>query len=196
MLACDSSTVETLSLRRFYVLFFIELESRRVHLAGCTTNPTGAWVTPTSPQPQLHGCFERVRFLIRDRDSKFTGRSTRCSAAKASESSRRPCAHPSERPRRAVRPHCPYRVSRLAPHPRPPPLESVIAELHPALQHRAPAPWTRADFDHPSGHLARDRDALERKSGSLRDARYLWVSRSDGEEGESPWRLTAMRPAA
>src|SRR5262249_48081878 len=38
-------TVETISLRRFYVLFFIELGSRRVHLAGCTTNPTGAWVT-------------------------------------------------------------------------------------------------------------------------------------------------------
>ena len=45
MLACDFSSVETLSLRRFYVLFFIELESRRVHLAGCTTNPTGGWVT-------------------------------------------------------------------------------------------------------------------------------------------------------
>src|SRR5262249_51464156 len=45
ILACDFFTVETLSLRRFYVLFFIELESRRVHLAGCTTNPSGAWVT-------------------------------------------------------------------------------------------------------------------------------------------------------
>jgi putative transposase len=45
MLACDFFTVETISLRRFYVLFFIELESRRVRLAGCTTNPSGAWVT-------------------------------------------------------------------------------------------------------------------------------------------------------
>ena len=45
VLACDFFTVETISLRRFYVLFFIELESRRVHLAGCTTSPTGAWVT-------------------------------------------------------------------------------------------------------------------------------------------------------
>jgi putative transposase len=44
-LACDFFTVETISLRRFYVLFFIELESRRVHLAGCTTNRAGAWVT-------------------------------------------------------------------------------------------------------------------------------------------------------
>jgi hypothetical protein len=41
-LGCSPATI---SLRRFYVLFFIELESRRVHLAGCTTNPTGAWVT-------------------------------------------------------------------------------------------------------------------------------------------------------
>jgi hypothetical protein len=45
MLACDFFTVETLSLRRFYVLFFIELESRGVHLAGCTTNPTDCWET-------------------------------------------------------------------------------------------------------------------------------------------------------
>jgi hypothetical protein len=45
MLACDFFTVVTISLRRFYVLFFIELGSRRVQLAGCTTNPSGAWVT-------------------------------------------------------------------------------------------------------------------------------------------------------
>jgi putative transposase len=37
MLACDFFTVETITLRRFYVLFFIELGSRRVHLAGCTS---------------------------------------------------------------------------------------------------------------------------------------------------------------
>ena len=72
MLACDFFTVETISLRRFYVLFFIELESRRVHLAGCTTNPTGAWVTQQARNLSFTGLFERMRFLIHDRDSKFS----------------------------------------------------------------------------------------------------------------------------
>src|SRR5213083_1834121 len=71
MLACDFFTVETISLRRFYVLIFIELESRRVHLAGCTINPTGAWVTQQARNLSFTGVFERVRFLIHDRDSKF-----------------------------------------------------------------------------------------------------------------------------
>ena len=72
MLACDFFTVETISLRRFYVLFFIGIESRRVHLAGCTANPTGAWVTQQARNLSFTGVFERMRFLIHDRDSKFT----------------------------------------------------------------------------------------------------------------------------
>jgi putative transposase len=72
MLACDFFTVETISLRRFYVLFFIEIESRRVHLAGCTAPPTGAWVTQQARNLSFTGVFERMRFLIHDRDSKFT----------------------------------------------------------------------------------------------------------------------------
>ena len=74
MLAVDFFTVETMSLQRLYVLFFIELGSRRVHLAGCTANPTGTWVTQQARQfawtlQDRPGSF---RFLIRDRDSKFT----------------------------------------------------------------------------------------------------------------------------
>jgi hypothetical protein len=70
MLACDFFTVETIALRRLYVLFFIELGSCRVHLAGCTANPTGSWVTQQAPS--FTGLHERMRFLIHDRDSKFT----------------------------------------------------------------------------------------------------------------------------
>jgi putative transposase len=72
MLACDFFTVETVTLRRLYVLFFIELESRRVHFAGCTTNPSGAWVLQQARNLSFTGLFERIRFLIHDRDSKFT----------------------------------------------------------------------------------------------------------------------------
>ena len=73
ILACDFFTVETLTLRRYYVLFFIEVESRRVHLAGCTANPTVAWVTQQARNLSLTGLLEQTRFLIRDRDSKFSG---------------------------------------------------------------------------------------------------------------------------
>jgi putative transposase len=74
MLAVDFFTVETVALRRLYVLFFIELGSRRVHLAGCTANPTGPWVTQQARQLTwtLQDQPPRFRFLIRDRDSKFT----------------------------------------------------------------------------------------------------------------------------
>jgi putative transposase len=72
MLACDFFTVKTITLRRFYVLFFIELGSRRVHLAGCTSNPTGAWVAQQARNLSFTGLFERMRFLIHDRDSKFS----------------------------------------------------------------------------------------------------------------------------
>src|SRR5512132_3115684 len=45
VVACDFFTVESVFLRRYYALFFIAHGSRRVWLAGCTANPTGAWVT-------------------------------------------------------------------------------------------------------------------------------------------------------
>jgi transposase InsO family protein len=72
VLACDFFTVETMTLRRYYVLFFIELGSRRVHLAGCTSNPTGAWVAQQARNLSFSGLLERTRFLIHDRDSKFS----------------------------------------------------------------------------------------------------------------------------
>ena len=74
MLAVDFFTVETIWLQRLYVLFVIELGSRRVHVAGCTPNPSAAWVT----QQARHVTWtlaerpKSFRFLIRDRDQKFT----------------------------------------------------------------------------------------------------------------------------
>jgi len=75
MLACDFFTVETLRLRTLYVLFFIELHTRRVHVAGVTAHPDSAWVSQQARN--LAYSFEDrptpVRFLIRDRDAKFSG---------------------------------------------------------------------------------------------------------------------------
>lgn len=101
ILAVDFFTVETISLQRLYVLFFIELGSRRVYLAGCTTNPTGAWVTQQARQFTwtLRDRQPPFRFLIRDRDSKFTRDFDAVSSpAKESRSSRRRCEHQRQTP--------------------------------------------------------------------------------------------------
>jgi putative transposase len=60
ILECDFFTVDTLFLKRFYVLFFIELATRRVHLAAITTNPDGRWGDPAGPQP-AHGTRRQGR---------------------------------------------------------------------------------------------------------------------------------------
>jgi putative transposase len=74
VLECDFLTVDTLFLKRFYILFFIELATRRVNLAGITTNPDGRWVAQQARNllMQLDDEDVRPRFLVRDRDSKFT----------------------------------------------------------------------------------------------------------------------------
>jgi putative transposase len=73
IIACDFFTVDTVWLQRLYVLFFIELDSRRVQLAGVTANPNGRWVTQQARNLLLvlEERGRRVRFLVRDRDAKF-----------------------------------------------------------------------------------------------------------------------------
>jgi putative transposase len=75
ILACDFFTVETWLMKTYYVLFFIELKTRRIHIAGATTNPNSAWVSQQARN--VSGDLRELgvvpRFLIRDRDTKFTG---------------------------------------------------------------------------------------------------------------------------
>jgi putative transposase len=74
-LACDFFTVETALLRRIYVLFFIELASRRVHFAGATANPSGAWAAQQARNltMTLQDNGGHFRAVVHDRDAKFSG---------------------------------------------------------------------------------------------------------------------------
>ena len=73
IVAFDFFTVETAWLRTLYVLFAIELGSRRVHVLGVTRNPDSAWVTQQARNLALGERLRGVRFVVRDRDSKFPG---------------------------------------------------------------------------------------------------------------------------
>jgi hypothetical protein len=98
VLACDFFCVDTILLRRVYVLFFIELTTRRIHVARVTRSPHGAWVTQQARNLAISGVLEPFSLLIRDRDAKFTGASTTSSRAKGSEQSSLRSERPSRTP--------------------------------------------------------------------------------------------------
>jgi putative transposase len=76
IIATDFFTVETVRLKTLYVLFFIELHTRQVRVAGVTDHPNGAWVVQRAREfsMEMDGAEDDTarRFLLRDRDSKFT----------------------------------------------------------------------------------------------------------------------------
>ena len=70
-IATDFFCVDTVTLRRFHVLFFIEIDTRRVHLAGITTNPTGPWTTQAARNLMM-AYPKAIRFVIRDGAGQYT----------------------------------------------------------------------------------------------------------------------------
>jgi putative transposase len=113
VVAADFFTVYTAWGRVMYVLFFIELSTRRVHIAGCTARPDGAWVTQQARNFTLRfdGHKDPIKFLIHDRDSRFCGPFDEVFQSEGTEIIRTPIRAPkanamAERWVRSVRQEC------------------------------------------------------------------------------------------
>jgi putative transposase len=145
IVACDFFTVESVLLRRYYALFFITHANRRVWLAGCSTNPTGAWVTQQARNLGLDFAEQGTRLLIRDRDSKYSGTFDEVFRAGDIRMVQTPVRAPqanaiAERFVRTVRAEC---LDWLR-DPQPPPPRARATHLRPALQRPQAAPRTPA----------------------------------------------------
>ena len=136
ILARDFFTTYTLWGRVVYVLFFIELSTRRVHLAGCTSNPDWAWVVQQARNLclSLDRRTEPVRFLIHDRDSKFSGAFDEVFSTEGIEIKTPIRSPPSQRDRRALDQDRASRMSRLAADRGRAPPPDGAAHLHRSLQ--------------------------------------------------------------
>ena len=159
ILACDFFTVETVFLKTLHVLFFLEVSTRRVHLAGCTARPTAAWVAQQARNVawSLQEVGRPCRYLIHDRDAKFPAAFGRVFAAEGFAVVRTPYRAPqanayAERWVRSAREECLDHVLVMGENHLRRVLDAYVAHFNEARPHQGlgqgcPIPLTAAPSD-------------------------------------------------
>jgi putative transposase len=168
VLATDFFTVDTVLLRRYYVLFVIEVERRAVHLLGVTANPDAPWVTQVARifATEREEAGRSFRFLVRDRDTKFTSSFDTVLASIGIEAIKTPVRSPranayAERFVRTVREDC---LNHFLIFDRRH-LESVLAEY--VRHYNRARPHRGLDLDPPQPRIAGDRTGTVRRRDVL-----------------------------